>query len=847
MRIIVKGGVWKNTEDEILKAAIASHHPSIYCDIKYGKNQWARISSLLVRKTAKQCKARWMEWLDPAIKKTEWSKEEDEKLLHLAKLMPTQWRTIAPIVGRTANQCLERYQKLLDEAEQADNAELGLTGVDDAGPSADDVRRLRPGEVDPDPENRPARPDPIDMDEDGKCKKEMLSEARARLANTQGKKAKRKARERQLEEARRLAILQKKRELKAAGILMRAKPKKGGMDYMADIPFEKQPAAGFYDTTTEQGKKYAAPLGKNLRQLEGKKRKQDIEEEDRKKKKQKEKNAKDKDADAMAHFLPSKDSQIQQQKEAQQISKRRRLVLPGPQVGEAELEEIVKIGQAGESARALVGESGNEASQGLLGEYSALGHARDARTPRTEKAPDNVLAEARNIRNLTMQQTPLLGEENTPMHELVGRSGFEGATPRGAVAATPNPIATPLRSGASDVSATPMSSVGGRPGATPLRTPMRDSLSINDAESMVGDTPRAERQRLHELKSQLKQGFMSLPQPQNELELVLPEDDPDGDDDVSRAMRIEDASEREARLEAIRKEQEAKALARRSQAVKRGLPRPIEFEASTFLAQLRLTDPMSVQDDLERSIAIEMAQLIEHDSILHPVAGSSRPGGGSSTLLSIDDDELAAARQLVQSELASSVGLPGANETVLRRAVALPSQEFDSTWRPLYDQLVYDPSQQRMVPRSSVTNDDLIQAYSQQLVLNRDRMARESAKAVKVEKKLGVTLGGYIARSKTLATKLNETVEDLSRTRIESHSFERLASNEHGAIVRRMEALRDEVNALQKRERDGQSRFRDLMEAKQTLTMAIEEMELEEAERINEQALEAMEAEGEEA
>lgn len=108
-----------------------------------------------------------MEWLDPAIKKTEWSKEEDEKLLHLAKLMPTQWRTIAPIVGRTANQCLERYQKLLDEAEQAENDELGLAGVDDAGPSADDVRRLRPGEVDPDPENRPARPDPIDMDEDG--------------------------------------------------------------------------------------------------------------------------------------------------------------------------------------------------------------------------------------------------------------------------------------------------------------------------------------------------------------------------------------------------------------------------------------------------------------------------------------------------------------------------------------------------------------------------------------------------------------------------------------------------------------------------------------------------------
>ncbi|KAF5959221.1 hypothetical protein HYC85_000430 [Camellia sinensis] len=47
---------------------------------------------------------------------TEWTREEDEKLLHLAKLMPTQWRTIAPIVGRTPSQCLERYEKLLDAA-----------------------------------------------------------------------------------------------------------------------------------------------------------------------------------------------------------------------------------------------------------------------------------------------------------------------------------------------------------------------------------------------------------------------------------------------------------------------------------------------------------------------------------------------------------------------------------------------------------------------------------------------------------------------------------------------------------------------------------------------------------
>lgn len=126
---------------------------------KDGLSQWARISSLLARKTPKQCKARWSKWLDSGIKKIEWSKVEDEKLLHLATIMPTQWRTIAPTVGRTANQCLGRYQELLDEAEARESSGLGLTGPEGGetqAPSADNVRRLRPRELDPDPETKPA-------------------------------------------------------------------------------------------------------------------------------------------------------------------------------------------------------------------------------------------------------------------------------------------------------------------------------------------------------------------------------------------------------------------------------------------------------------------------------------------------------------------------------------------------------------------------------------------------------------------------------------------------------------------------------------------------------------------
>jgi len=39
---------------------------------------------------------------------------------------------------------------------------------------------------------------------------------------------------------------------------------------------------------------------------------------------------------------------------------------------------------------------------------------------------DSIMMEARNLRNMTMAQTPLLGEENTPLHApSSGGTGFE--------------------------------------------------------------------------------------------------------------------------------------------------------------------------------------------------------------------------------------------------------------------------------------------------------------------------------------------------------------------------------------------------------------------------------------
>ncbi|KPJ18994.1 Cell division cycle 5-like protein [Papilio machaon] len=469
-RIMIKGGVWRNTEDEILKAAV----------MKYGKNQWSRIASLLHRKSAKQCKARWYEWLDPSIKKTEWSREEDEKLLHLAKLMPTQWRTIAPIIGRTAAQCLERYEYLLDQAQKKEEGE-------DMG---DDPRKLKPGEIDPNPETKPARPDPKDMDED---ELEMLSEARARLANTQGKKAKRKAREKQLEEARRLAALQKRRELSAAGISVPLRrKKKRGVNYNSEIPFEKKPAAGFYDTSTEEVDPMAPDFSRLRQQhLDGELH-SEKEEKERRKDKQKLKQRKEND-------VPQ--AMLQGDQPAR---KRSKLVLPEPQVSDQELQQVVKLGRASEAARESAGAAGAP-TDALLAAYALTpAPATALRTPANQ---DRILMEAQNVMALTHVDTPLKGGLNTPLHA----PDFSGALPQPHAQATPNTLlVTPFRSSRSEVSTpgsfnTPGQGQTGQPGIT---TPaLRDKLSINPEDRIgTGDTP----QMANQIQKQVNENLYKL-------------------------------------------------------------------------------------------------------------------------------------------------------------------------------------------------------------------------------------------------------------------------------------------------------------------------------------------------
>ncbi|KAL8870564.1 MAG: hypothetical protein Q9174_003423 [Haloplaca sp. 1 TL-2023] len=776
---VVKGGVWTNIEDEILKASVS----------KYGLNQWARVSSLLARKTPKQCKARWSEWLDPGIRKIEWSKEEDEKLLHLAKLMPTQWRTIAPIVGRTATQCLERYQKLLDEAEARENDEFGLggpTGGETAAPSADDVRKLRPGELDPDPESKPARPDTIDLDED---EKEMLSEARARLANTQGKKAKRKARERQLEESRRIASLQKRRELKNAGINIKiTNRKKGQMDYNADVPFEKRAAPGFYDTQEEmeRNEKQREAFDPRKQQLANK-RKQDQQDEDPDRKRRKG----DKGSNSAASAAVARAGQMQKIREAEQSSKRRTLNLPAPQVGEAELEDIVKLGLVGEQANRVAQAGDNEATKGFVGNYSGVVGGTPIRTPRAPPQEDHIANEIRNIRALTETQSSLLGGENTPLHEGSGSTGFDGVTPRSNAVSTPNPMATPMRPGGiSGVASTPMRGATGS-GATPLRTP-RDNFAINQNEQgamqLAGSTPKEIRLREQSERQQLKSKFASLPKPkETEWDLELPEETQETNGAFEGSE--EDAAERDRRDQVVREAAERADFRRRTQVLQRNLPRPSNVDVDALLHSAS-----DVADPAEHMIARETALLIANDALKYPPPGSNVKGS-SRSLEAFDDEALDRARVEIALEMPAN----GREEL---------EQDFLQIWSEKHE------ASSGLPGLGSYDKDEVDeqQALTEAFDDIQKVIMADAEKGNKLEKKLALHNGGYQQRAKTLRQKIVEASEALEKEKISLDTFRTLQIAEEAALPRRLEALREEYMFVQKREREMQEVYRSRAE-----------------------------------
>lgn len=175
------------------------------------------------------------------------------------------------------------------------------------------------------------------MDDD---EKEMIAEARVRLANIKGKKAKRIAREKVLDEARRLAQLQKFRELKSAGIDFvierKRKKKRHEFDYENEVPIERKPLELVFSSKEERLQdKGDVNIGNiTINQLEGRRR---DEEESKKRREDLRKLNKIREMD-----LPNRIKRVNALNPMNFI-KKRNLELEEPQLKQTDIEELAKL------------------------------------------------------------------------------------------------------------------------------------------------------------------------------------------------------------------------------------------------------------------------------------------------------------------------------------------------------------------------------------------------------------------------------------------------------------------------------------------------------------------------
>ncbi|MCL7029705.1 hypothetical protein MKW94_010445 [Papaver nudicaule] len=92
-------GPWTKQEDDLILELVA----------KYGSKKWSIIAQSLPGRIGKQCRERWHNHLNPAIKKDAWTQEEEMTLIHYHRIYGNKWAEIARFLPGRADNSIKNH------------------------------------------------------------------------------------------------------------------------------------------------------------------------------------------------------------------------------------------------------------------------------------------------------------------------------------------------------------------------------------------------------------------------------------------------------------------------------------------------------------------------------------------------------------------------------------------------------------------------------------------------------------------------------------------------------------------------------------------------------------------